>query len=81
LAIFLVWRNYMKGRREKQRGSPTPAMVRGMVLRPLEVGEVLERRIFRTRMELPARWAAYYDRAVQTPALGVNRRHELSYAY
>jgi transposase-like protein len=81
LAIFLVWRNYMKGRREKQRGSPTPAMARRMVLRPLEVKDILEQRIFRTRMELPARWAAYYDRAVQTPALGVNRRHELSYAY
>jgi hypothetical protein len=45
------------------------------------VKDILERRIFRARMELPDRWAAYYDRAVQTPALGVNRRHELSYAY
>ena len=31
LAILLVWRNYMKGRREKVRGSPTPAMEREMM--------------------------------------------------
>jgi hypothetical protein len=29
LAILLVWRNYMKGRREKNRRSPTPAMSYG----------------------------------------------------
>ncbi len=43
LAIFLVWRNYMKGRREKQRGSPTPAMARGMTHRHWSVEDVLAR--------------------------------------
>ena len=81
LAIFLVWRNYMKGRREKERGSPTPAMVKGLTDRKLEVEDILSERIFRTRMELPPRWAEYYDRAVETRALPVNRRHELKYAY
>ena len=81
LAIFLVWRNYMKGRREKERGSPTPAMVKGLTEWPLEVEEVLAERIFCTQMELPPRWAEYYDRKVETRALAVNRRHELSYAY
>ena len=81
LAIFLVWRNYMKGRSEKDRGSPTPAMVKGLTDRPLEVEDILSERIFRTNMELPPRWAEYYDRQVETRALEVNRRHELSYAY
>ena len=80
LAIFLVWRNYIKGRREKNRGSPTPAMERGMLDRPLTVGEVFSERIFRNHIELPERWAEYYDRKVRTRALGRNCEHELSYA-
>jgi transposase-like protein len=81
LAIFLVWRNYMKGRREKERGSPTPGMVKGLTKWSLGVEDILRSRIFRTRMELPSRWAEYYDRRVETPVLGVNLRHELIYAY
>jgi transposase-like protein len=81
LAIFLVWRNYMKGRREKQRGSPSPAMVKGLLDHRLEAEEILQGRIFRTRMELPPRWSDYYDRKVETRALEVNLRHELKYAY
>lgn len=80
LAIFLVWRNYMKGRREKERGSPTPAMTRGMTGRVYGVDDVLARRIFRSRVELPPRWSQYYDRVVETRALGPLRRHELKYA-
>ena len=80
LAIFLVWRNYMKGRREKQRSSPTPAMTRGMFDRPLELDEVLFGRIFRTHVCLPKRWAEYYDRKVVTRALPINREHDLTYA-
>jgi len=81
LAVFLVWRNYMKGRREKERGSPTPAMARGMMPRRLSVEELLGERIFRTRVEMSARWSEYYDRLVSTRALGRERRHELKYAY
>jgi transposase-like protein len=81
LAIFLVWRNYMKGRREKERGSPTPAMARGMTDRRLTVDEVLERRIFRDHVVLPPRWTSYYARTVRTRALGPHREHRLSYAF
>jgi len=81
LAIMLVWRNYMKGRREKQRGSPTPAMARGMASRVLGIDEILRERIFRTRTELPRRWDAYYRRVVETRALERNRTHDLSYAF
>jgi transposase-like protein len=81
LAIFLVWRNYMKGRREKDRASPTPAMARGLRTGPLGVRELLACRLFRTLCDLPRRWARYYDREVLTRALGRQRRHELKLAY
>ena len=80
LAILLVWRNYMKGRREKARGSPTPAMDRGMLSGPLDVDDVLECRLFPGRVGLPKRWSEYYRGAVQTRALGHNRLHDLKYA-
>ncbi len=81
LAILLVWRNYIKRRREKSRASPTPAMERGMMGRPLAVSELFSGRLFRGHVELPQRWVDYYDRKVETRALKVNRRHELVYGY
>ena len=80
LAVFLVWRNYLKGRREKARGSPTPAQARGMLDRRLEVSDVLERRMFVTRTALPARWQEYYWGRVRTRVLARQRAHELKYA-
>jgi len=81
LAILAVWRNYMKGRREKVRGSPTPAMARGMTTRIYKVDDILERRIFREHVKLPPRWSQYYERAVETRALGLHRLHALTYAF
>jgi len=49
--------------------------------RLLSVKEILGGRIFRTRAELPSRWAQYYDGAVRTRVMAVNRGHELVYAY
>ena len=80
LAILLVWRNYMKGRREKDRSSPTPAMVRGMTDRRLTVDEILSERIFRGHMELPPRWADYHDRRVRTRALAGQKELRLKFA-
>ena len=81
LAILLVWRNYMKGRREKTRGSPTPGMLRGMLEGPLNLPAVLRARQFRSRGSLPLRWSEYYDGRVRTRGLSRNREHVLSYAY
>ena len=80
LAVFVVWRNYMNGRREKVRGSPSPAQSRGMRSDRLEVGELLDRRLFPGRIALPERWADYYWRRVRTRALVRQRSHELKYA-
>ena len=80
LAIFLVWRNYMKGRREKVRGSPTPAMARGMLDHPSSVADVLDERIFPTHVSLPPRWALYYARKVETRGLAGQRERVRAYA-
>ena len=81
LLILLIWRNYMKGRREKKRFSPTPAMERGMMGSRLRIRDFLSERLFRTRVELPERWAAYYERSVETRGLENQRRHELKFGF
>jgi hypothetical protein len=80
LAVFLVWRNYVKWRWEK-RGRRTPAMLKGLLPRRLRISDILRERLFRSRIALSERWAEYYRRAVLTPVLGRNRRHELKYAF
>jgi hypothetical protein len=80
LAMLLVWRNYVKWRWEK-RCRKTPAMLKGLLEKRLQVGDVLRERLFRTRVSLSRRWAEYYERAVETAVLPHNRRHELKYAF
>ena len=80
LVIFLVWRNYVKSRREKKPRGPTPAMERGMKDHHLTVEEVFSSRIFRDHIELPERWADYYDRKIETRVLPKNNTHDLVYA-
>ena len=79
LAIFLVWRNYVRPRWRK-KCEETPAMQAGLLDRRLTVEEVLARRLFVARVGLKRRWSQYYWGKVETPALGVNRRHELKRA-
>jgi hypothetical protein len=79
LAVFMVWRNWVN-RRWQKRGRKTPAMEAGWCERALSVEDVLRTRFFPSRVELPERWRRYYAGEVETPALGVNRRHELTYA-
>jgi transposase-like protein len=80
LAIFLVWRNYVKWRWEK-RCLKTPAMWKGLVTKRLQFRQIFGKRLFSTRIALPDRWAQYYRRTIVTPALGRNRKHELRYAF
>jgi transposase-like protein len=79
LMVFLVWRNYVRQRWRKQV-SGTPAMQAGLLNRPLTVDEILEQRIFVSKAGLKGRWSQYYWGEVETPALGVNRRHALKRA-
>jgi hypothetical protein len=80
LAIFQVWRNYVK-RRWENGEAVSSAMLKGLASRLLKVRDILAGRWFREHTFLPRTWSRYYDRAVATPALGVNRMHTLTYAY
>lgn len=80
MAIVLVDRNYLRSR-WKKRGGPTPGMLRGVVGHKLSVEEILAARRFPGRTILPCPWDRYYRGAVDTPALPVNRRHDLKYAF
>ena len=80
MGIFLVYRNYIKVRREKKPHGPTPAMASGMFDHQLTVEDVFGERIFRDHIELPERWSEYYDKKVVTRALPKNKTHDLKYA-
>jgi len=80
LAIFQVWRNYIKRRREKGP-RVTPAMLLGLASRPWRVRDLLKERLFFERTTLSLRWQQYYRRKVETRALAVNRTHDLRYAF
>ena len=79
LAVFLVWRNYVKRFSERKQDA-TPAMRLGLLERPLTVAEVLSERGFPSREPLPRRWARYYWRTVATRQIPRGRRHRLTYA-
>jgi hypothetical protein len=83
LAIFTVWRNCIKRRRERQpRSGPTAAMVAGLDHHPWTWRRVLGRRLFPAHAELPPEWEAYYWRQVKTLALGARQTvHARKYAF
>jgi hypothetical protein len=73
LAIWTVWRNYVKWSSERKRG-PTPAMQLGLLARPLAVRELLRARLFPGHLEL-AGWIRPTRRLPSGPL------HALRYAY
>jgi hypothetical protein len=79
MAIFLVWRNYMKWISERKKET-SPAMRLGITDHLLGVDEVLDRRLFPTRVELPERWADYYWRRIVTRMIPNGTRHQKRYA-
>ncbi|MFO7652255.1 MAG: hypothetical protein R6X25_00360, partial [Candidatus Krumholzibacteriia bacterium] len=80
MAILLVWRNYMKWRSENSPAE-TPAMAIGAKSERVDLDEILSHRLFRSHVQLPPRWAAYYEQQVVTRALPRNRVHDLKYAF
>jgi transposase-like protein len=79
IAIFVVWRNWVKSFSERRRGT-TPAMRLALVERPLTAKEVLAERLFASRISLPDRWQPYYWRTTPTRALPRLVRHTKRYA-
>jgi hypothetical protein len=80
LAVFQVWRNYMKSRWEKLPGV-TSAMLLGLAIRPWQSWDLLKERLFFEKSSLSPCWQQYYRRDVTTAALAVNRTHRLRYAF
>jgi len=79
LFVFLVWRNWVKSFSERFGGA-SAAMRLGLVGRRLSPKEILERRRFPSRIELPLRWQAYYWRTTTTRAIRSCTYHGLKYA-
>jgi transposase-like protein len=79
LAIWTVWRNYIKDRSENRKLGP-PAKVLGLVPRALTVSEILAKRLFPKMQPLSGWLAECYFGRVPTRALGRCSTHQLQYA-
>ena len=80
LAIWSVWRNYVKDRSENRRRG-TPAMGLGIAKRALRTRELLEPRLFPGRVRSLRGWLAecYFGR-ITTRAIETNVTHSKKYA-
>ena len=76
---LLVWRNFGKHFSERHQDG-TPAMGLGLTSTPWSVRRLLTGRRFVSRTTLPASWAAYYRREIDTPGIAHPRRHRLKLA-
>ena len=79
MAIFLVWRNWMRPYSIRRKGK-TPAMRLGLIGHKVSVEELLKERYFPSRIELPKRWREYYAKTVVTRVIPNGRKHALKYA-
>ena len=80
-AIFTVWRNWIKLRREK-KPEETAAMAAGLSPGRLRWSEVLCRRLFPREERLVGPWSDYYWHRIKTAALGERQTsHCLKYAF
>jgi hypothetical protein len=80
LAIFQVWRNFVKSFSEKYKDA-SPAQRLGLVSRKLRVEEILSKRLFPSLVGLPERVMKYYRREIVTRRIPKGRGHVLKYAF
>lgn len=78
VAIWLVWRNYIKSRSERRRDE-TPAQALGMAKRE-SVRSVLSQRLFPSRIPLRGWLRDCYERRVPTRRIPSARPHTLKFA-
>jgi transposase-like protein len=79
--VHAIWRNFVKGRSEKQPDPRTPAMLLGLAHSPWSWSRVLAKRLFPTHVPPPASWQKLYRRDLTTAELGNNSRHSLIHAF
>ena len=79
--LFVVWRNWIKGRSERKADRTTPAMSLGLTETPWSWSQVLSHRRFPWRLRVPESWMRTYRREIITPEIGPNCRHDLAHAF
>ena len=79
-ALQAVFMNYLKSFSEKQRDA-TPAQRLGLTDHKWTMQEVLKRRLFASRIDLPGVWQRYYERRVVTRRIPQSKPHALRYAF
>jgi transposase-like protein len=79
LAVWTVWRNYIKDRSENRRVG-TPAMAIGLMEKAMTVGEVLAERHFPSQAKISAWLLRCYFGRITTRAIRGCRSHEKTYA-
>jgi hypothetical protein len=80
LAIWVVWRNYLKSVSENRPGT-TPAMILGLVEEPLSAQRVLRRRRFPDGQNLTGWLRACYEGRIPTRAMTNCAIHSARYAF
>jgi len=81
LAVFTVWRNFIKKQREKGP-AVSAAMLIGVAERLLRWTDVLQQRLFPGHADLPPPWDDYYRRRVKTAVYGRKQAvHCLRYGF
>ncbi len=79
LAIWVVWKNYIKSRSENRRDAP-PAQAIGLIRRALKVRDVLSGRLFPDREKVSGWVARCYFGEIETRAIDGCRGHRLRFA-
>jgi hypothetical protein len=80
MAIFVVWRNYVKSTSERRR-DPPPGVAIGAIDRALRVEEVVSRRLFPSRVGLRGWLARCYAGHIPTRCIpGGGASRQLRYA-
>jgi len=80
LFLTAVWRNFMKGVSENRPSRGTPGMQVGLTPRRWTWRQILSRRLFPDREDVPEIGRILYRRDWPTPLLPSNRLHRLKYA-
>jgi hypothetical protein len=79
VAIWMVWRNYIKDRSENRRSGP-PAVALGLTRRTMTVGEVLTERCFPDQVGISGWVARCYWGRITTRAIERCQSHRAAYA-
>jgi transposase-like protein len=81
LFLAAIWKNFVKGRSERNPRSPSPAMTVGLTLSRWSWHRVFARRLFPDRERPTEICLELYRRDWLTPVLPTNARHRLIHAY